>query len=811
MKIKLLLFLAFSTICNAQIVTIPDTNFKAALLSASPTNGIASSTMPYTINVLGSIVANGSNKIDVNNDGEIQVSEAQTILSLKLYNKNIADLTGIEAFVNLVNLDCRNNLITNLDLAQNSNLKYLDCGNNLLTSLNVSQNTNLLRIFSSDNQLSNLNLSQNLLLNMLICSDNQLTSLDVSQNLNLLHLDCNSNQLINLAVDNNTLLKVLGFYNNQLSTIDLSNLIDLESLVCGSNQLTNLDLSSNTALEGLTCDNNQLTELNTPNNTSLVFISCSSNLFTHLDFSHLPLLNSVWFENNANLISANLKNNNLFWDNMWMSFDNNPNLEYLCVDEEDVSLIEYILDYNTNTNNCHVNSYCSFTPGGTFYEIAGNTKYDFNTNGCDINDVDFSNLKFTITDGINSGALITNQSGNYFIPVQAGAQTITPNLEYPTYFTISPTSLIVDFPTQASPLTQDFCVTANGVHSDVEVVVLPTVPARPGFDAHYKIVCRNKGNQIENGAVTFTYNDAVLDYVSSSPVYSSQATNSFIWNYTNLQPFETRAIEVVLNVNSPTETPAVNSNDVLNYTVNVGTLNTDETPNDNASILNQTVVNSYDPNDKTCLEGTTITPNMVGDYVHYLIRFENNGTANAQNIVVKDIIDTSKFDINTLIPIKGSHNFETRIANTNKVEFIFQNINLPFDDANNDGYVAFKIKTKTNLVIGDAFSNLANIYFDYNFPIVTNNYTTAIQNTLSIEENNFSNDISVYPNPVKNILQFKTETTVIKVEIYDITGRILSSNSINENKIDLSELKTGNYILRLYTEKDIMNTKIIKE
>ena len=50
-----------------------------------------------------------------------------------------------------------------------------------------------------------------------------------------------------------------------------------------------------------------------------------------------------------------------------------------------------------------------------------------------------------------------------------------------------------------------------------------------------------------------------------------------------------------------------------------------------------------------------------------------------------------------------------------------------------------------------------------------------------------------------------------KVEVFDIAGRIISSNSINENKIDLSDLITGNYILKLYTEKGITNTKIIKE
>ena len=48
-------------------------------------------------------------------------------------------------------------------------------------------------------------------------------------------------------------------------------------------------------------------------------------------------------------------------------------------------------------------------------------------------------------------------------------------------------------------------------------------------------------------------------------------------------------------------------------------------------------------------------------------------------------------------------------------------------------------------------------------------------------------------------------------KVTDIAGRILSSNSISENKIDLSELKTGNYILKLYTDKGIKNTKILKE
>jgi hypothetical protein len=383
-------------------------------------------------------------------------------------------------------------------------------------------------------------------------------------------------------------------------------------------------------------------------------------------------------------------------------------------------------------------------------------------------------------------------------------------MENPTYFNVSPNTAIVTFPASPSPFVQNFCITPNGIYNDLEITILPINNAIAGFDATYKLLYKNKGNQIQSGSLNLIFNDAVLDLISANPSVFTQTANSLIWNFTNLLPFESREIDIVFNLNSPTETPSLISGDILNYNASI-IGQTDETPNDNISTLNQTVVNSYDPNDKTCLEGTTILPSMVGEYVHYLIRFENNGTANAQNIVVKDMIDINKFDINTLIPIKGSHNFETRITDTNKVEFIFQNINLPFNDANNDGYISFKIKTKPNLVVGNTFSNLANIYFDYNFPIVTNNYTTTVQNTLGLQENYFINDIVAYPNPVKDFLNFKTEHNILKVEVYDIAGRILSSNSISENKIDLSELKTGNYILKLYTEKGIMNTKIMKE
>jgi hypothetical protein len=69
------------------------------------------------------------------------------------------------------------------------------------------------------------------------------------------------------------------------------------------------------------------------------------------------------------------------------------------------------------------------------------------------------------------------------------------------------------------------------------------------------------------------------------------------------------------------------------------------------------------------------------------------------------------------------------VIGANRAEFIFENINLPFTEPDKHGYVAFKIKTKPNLVLGNTVTNQADIFFDYNFPITTNLTSTTIANS----------------------------------------------------------------------------------
>ncbi|MFP7657195.1 DUF7619 domain-containing protein [Chryseobacterium proteolyticum] len=589
----------------------------------------------------------------------------------------------------------------------------------------------------------------------------------------------------NVTISNNPLLKSISLVDNEITNLTVTGSPLLEIFDVDENALNSIDLTGFPILTTVKCSENQLTLLDLSSNPLLSYLDCSDN--------NIKILN---FKNGGQGVPYNF------------NIDDNSELQYVCCDLQHTNAVLSYLNMYGYTN-VNVNSYCSFTPGGTFYTINGDTKYDSNNNGCDISDPGKAFQNFLVTSGSSTANFIANSAGVHFIPLQAGTHTISPILENPTYFNVSPANLITTFPTQASPFTQNFCLTANGIHNDLEIMIIPIESARPGFDTKYKIVYRNKGTSAQSGTLAYNFNDNLMNYLSSTIAPNSQSTGILSWNFNNILPFETKEITVTFKLNTPTQTPPLNGGDVLHYTAQINGA-TDDTPSDNTFTLNQIVVNSFDPNDKTCLEGSSITQAQVGDYVHYLMRFENTGTANAQNIVVKDEIDTSKYDISSLVALNGSHNFVTRI-NGNVVEFIFENIQLPFDNANNDGYVSFKIKTKSTLNIGDSFSNTAKIYFDYNAPIITNTATTSVQNTLGTSEiTNDKDQFSIYPNPVKDVLFIKSKEKVVKAEIYDTAGRILNSISVSNNSVNISELAKGSYMIRLFTKDQVMVQKFIK-
>jgi len=275
-----------------------------------------------------------------------------------------------------------------------------------------------------------------------------------------------------------------------------------------------------------------------------------------------------------------------------------------------------------------------------------------------------------------------------------------------------------------------------------------------------------------------------------------------------LLPFESRTITVILNVNSPTETPAVNIGDVLNFAVATFPSEADENPQDNTFSYPQTVVGSYDPNDITCLEGDVVPPSEIGNYLHYAINFENTGTFAAENVVVKTEVDAAKFDMGSLQLMNTNFPVDARITG-NKVEFIFKNIQLPIGG---HGHILLKIKTQNTLVIGDEVANRADIFFDYNLPIDTGLENTMFQN---LSNTAFDVDASVVmaPNPASNQVIIKADHKLQSIQLYDVQGRIITTSLVDafESKLDISTFTQGTYFIKTTTAKGIKVQKLLKK
>jgi len=76
-------------------------------------------------------------------DDSVFTSAIDTVEVLDVSNKGITSLIGIEDFIQLRELFCYDNQISELDLQYNSNLFEFNCRNNILTSLDVRNGNNL--------------------------------------------------------------------------------------------------------------------------------------------------------------------------------------------------------------------------------------------------------------------------------------------------------------------------------------------------------------------------------------------------------------------------------------------------------------------------------------------------------------------------------------------------------------------------------------------------------------------------------------------------------------------------------------------
>ncbi len=444
--------------------------------------------------------------------------------------------------------------------------------------------------------------------------------------------------------------------------------------------------------------------------------------------------------------------------------------------------------------------------------IKGTVRLDIEGNGCGENDSKLPNIIVSTTDGTNTHATLTfrnEYAGQYRLYVGEGNFETSVVTNLPNYFMLNPTSHNSSFVGFGNIDTADFCIEPTAQVNDLYVTLYSLEDTRPGFNTSYQLVYKNVGTTTLTGQVALQYENAKLQFLNADSAPSSTTANTLTFSFTDLDPLQTRNVLLKFNVFTP---PTTNINDILVFNSTISPVADDITPQDNTHILNQLVIGSYDPNDITCIEGPAVLIDDVDKYLHYVIRFQNTGTASAINVKVNHTLD-SQLDWTTLQLEAMSHNGRTTITDGSLVEFMFNNIRLPYSAANeagSHGFIAFKIKPKTATIdLGDTVNATAAIYFDFNPPIITNTASTTYVDALSVDS--FDRDLLiVYPNPAKDQLMIKSLDGILQVDIYTILGaKVLEVK--NKDLIDISSVESGVYMISIKTDKGSYFRKIIKE
>ena len=572
--------------------------------------------------------------------------------------------------------------------------------------------------------------------------------------------------------------------NNPTNITLIQNMSTLGRLSLGGSNLTHFDFS-------------QLTELTSFNAgyNPFVVLDLSPTKVQYLDIQFCPTLEYLNTKNGY-FTECQYGPDDGCWD--WWPLEDT--LHALCKDD-----IDFVQGSYSPLPWGVANSYCSFAPGGDYNTVSGSVTFD-----CGPAAVPATFISMNVTESTSGTNIFSDHQGNYLYYMNIGNVVITPDFQNP-YYTVTPSSINHNFTGTNEALDIDFCISPNGSHSDVEVSIIPTNAARPGFNASYRIELYNKGTLPMSGTVSLNFDGDLIDYVASNPAGTSQ-TGTVSWAYSNIAPLTKVAYSLTLNVNSPMETTPVNIGDILSFTAIVVTETTDEAPQDNTAMLHQTVVGSFDPNDKLVAEGSQIAVSQINDYLHYTIRFQNTGTAEAINVVIDDFLKPS-LDSTTVEIISSSHPmYVTREGN--KLQFFHEGINLPassVDEPGSHGFVSYKVKPATSIGLGSVIENSAKIYFDYNFPINTNTVTTTVVQQLSISDYDRFR-LRLYPNPASESFTVSAIEQIQSLKIYNLLGQLIETVSMpaTNQQVSIRHLQSGTYIIAISTQTGTAIAKLVK-
>lgn len=519
-------------------------------------------------------------------------------------------------------------------------------------------------------------------------------------------------------------------------------------------------------------------------------------------------------DSDYDVVVSSLRSNALIWYENIDGSGNNFRIRNLGGAQETTSVVPVDIDNDLDIDFVSGALYSTSTPwyenlGRSSNKITGMLSLDLGNNGCNMNNLPMPSTMITTSNESNSFSTFTDTSGLYNLEVSRGDFTTAVTRNFKGLYSVQPTSYSSQFTSDGNLQVADFCIVSEQSKNDLSVEIFPLTAASPGFEAEYLISYRNVGNTILDGLIEFNFDSTKLNFINSSITPFTQNEDYLTYNFSNLNPFETRNIHITLKLKVP---PTNEIGNELVFETIVNPVTNDITPENNTFNLTELVIGSFDPNDIQVLEGSNM---FIGDAhkdLHYIIRFQNTGTAPAISVKISNVLDAN-LNWKTMQLVKTSHPSTVEIIDGNRINFYFEQINLPDSTTNepeSHGYIIYKIKPIDDIEVGDIVFNEADIFFDFNLPINTNTVATTYVDVLNTKE--FSNnDLKLYPVPAKNKIFIENAQPIKKVKVYNAIGQLcMEKNDIKGvGQLDISSLSKGVYILRLIDETLIESTKLI--
>ena len=398
---------------------------------------------------------------------------------------------------------------------------------------------------------------------------------------------------------------------------------------------------------------------------------------------------------------------------------------------------------------------------------------------------------------IQPGAIeaITDQSGHFVMDLPPGDYTLTTYTEQFVHPYCPPTQSTPFTVIGGSAVAVDLADTSS---AGVDLRVLGfSGEARPGYPHGVYLSARNLG-ATASGLTTLTLTfDAVLDYAGAEPPPNVITSSTLTWNLGSIPPFGTKGCSAWLEV--PPD--ALLTGTVLNYSV-TATSTPDTDLANNTIAWSNTIVNSFDPNDKTARTSSGVSDTQYfldsDTLLTYTIRFQNTGTAPALEVLVTDTL-SEDLDMATFEQGVASHPFGVSFKPGRVVEWRFADVYLPDSTTNEQashGLVQFSIKPRLPLAQGTIVTNTANIYFDFNPPVITEPSVLVAEVSTGVRKAAGS-AISLAPVPASDELIVSSGEAMANVRILAADGREVMRVSARSTqlRIDLNGLKSGAYLL----------------